>query len=39
MNTSHKLFYDKKHISTDANKNQEESKIKMRAHHHDFKEV
>ena len=37
-NTSHKIFYDRKIISNDANKNQEDSKIKMRAHHHDFKE-
>lgn len=36
--TTHKVYYDKKQITSDASKNQEESKKNMRGHHHDFKE-
>jgi hypothetical protein len=38
VNTSHKLFYDRKQLNNDASSKQEESKIKMRMHNHDFKE-
>jgi hypothetical protein len=37
--TTNKLYHDRKHISGEASKNQEESKNKMRGHNHDFKEV
>ena len=36
--TSNKHFHNKKELTFDALKNKEESKIKMRAHFHDFKE-
>lgn len=37
--TTNKLYHDRKLISEEASKNQEESKNKMRGHNHDFKEV
>jgi hypothetical protein len=37
--TTNKIYHDRKPISGEASKNQEESKNKMRAHYHDFKEV
>lgn len=37
--TTNKIYHDKKQITGEASKNQEESKNKMRAHYHDFKEV
>lgn len=37
--TTHKDHYNRKQGSGEAAKNQEESKAKMRAHYHDFKEV
>ena len=36
--TTHNVYYDKKPITGQASKNQEESKKNMRGHHHDFKE-
>lgn len=37
--TTNKIYHDRKHLSGEASKTQEESKNKMRAHYHDFKEV
>lgn len=36
--TSNNYFHNRKEISSDAVKNREEGKNKMRAHYHDFKE-
>ena len=37
--TTNKIYHDRKHLSGEASKTQEESKNKMRAHYHEFKEV
>jgi hypothetical protein len=37
--TTNKIYHDKKMLSGEASKYQEESKNKMRGHNHNFKEV